>query len=292
MIPIFPCIGWNAAGKPYNLSSDEIALAVCDALKAEKLFFVTDSDGFVKNRFNIPPGLVMNSDGRVARMSLEEAEEVLRLNPDHNDQDLHYLELSLKACRKGTERAHVVDGRIEGAILREIFSNLGVGTLIYGSDYESIRPLHSADLPEVLRLMQPLVEEGILIRRTEEDLRKNKADYVVYEIDGVVHACGALHDYGEGQAEIAAIATNPNYAHLSMGRKILSYLIDRARKYGLERVFVLTTKTLDWFEQMGFEEASVDSLPERKKKNYNYQRKSLVFALNIRDIPAMQPKSR
>src|SRR6185503_3062830 len=91
MIPIFPCIGWNAAGKPYNLASDDIALAVAEALQAEKLFFVTDSDGFMEPRFQLPPGLVKNSDGRVARLSLEEAEEVLRLNAGNPDLDLKYL---------------------------------------------------------------------------------------------------------------------------------------------------------------------------------------------------------
>ena len=104
-------------------------------------------------------------------MSLEEAQEVLSLNETNLDPDLKYLELALRACRQGTERAHVVDGRMEGAILREIFSNLGVGTMVFGNDYESIRPLRATDIGDVLRLMQPLMEEGILIHRTEDDTR-------------------------------------------------------------------------------------------------------------------------
>lgn len=283
MIPIFPCIGWNAAGKPYNLASDEIALAVAEALQAEKLFFVTDGDGFMDSRFALPPGLVKNGDGRVARLSLEEAQEVLTLNAGNPDPDLKYLEMALKACRQGTERAHVLDGRMEGAILREIFSNLGVGTMVYGNEYESIRPMKTTDIGDVLRLMQPLMEEGILIRRTEDDLMNLQSDFVVYEIDGVVHACGALHDFGHGQAEIAAIATNPVYSHLSMGRKILSYLVEKAARQGLARVFVLTTRTVDWFEQLGFTEAPLDSLPEKKRISYNHARKSRIFALNVVD---------
>jgi len=283
MIPIFPCIGWNAAGKPYNLASDEIALAVAEALQAEKLFFVTDSDGFMDSRFTLPPGLVKNSDGRVARLSLEEAQEVLTLNAGNTDSDLKYLDLALRACKKGTERAHVVDGRMEGAILREIFSNLGVGTMVYGNDYESIRAMQVEDIGDVLRLMQPLMEEGILVKRTEDDLMGKLADFAVYEIDGVVHACGALHDFGEGQAEIAAIATNPTYSHLSMGRKILSYLVEKAVKQGLTRVFVLTTRTVDWFEQLGFTEAPLESLPAKKQASYNRARKSRIFGLNLED---------
>jgi amino-acid N-acetyltransferase len=284
MIPIFPCIGWNAAGKPYNLSSDEIAMAVAEALQAEKLFFVTDSDGFMETRFALPSGLVKNSDGRVARLSLEEAQEVLNLNAGNSDPDLKYLALALTACRKGTERAHIVDGRMEGAILREIFSNLGIGTMVYGKDYEAIRPMKADDIGDVLRLMQPLMTEGILIQRTEDDLHARQSDYVVYSIDDVVHACGALHNYGEGQAEIAAIATNPVYGHLSMGRKILSYLIEKAAKMGITRVFVLTTQTLDWFERYGFVEADLESLPPKKRQTYNHARKSRIFALELKDL--------
>jgi len=284
MIPIFPCIGWNAAGKPYNLSSDEIAMAVAEALQAEKLFFVTDSDGFMETRFALPPGLVKNSDGRVARLSLEEAEEVLKLNAGNTDPDLRYLDMALTACRKGTERAHIVDGRMEGAILREIFSNLGIGTMVYGKEYEAIRPMKSDDIGDVLRLMQPLMAEGILVNRSEDDLLARQADFVVYSIDEVVHACGALHDYGDGQAEIAAIATNPVYGHLSMGRKILSYLIEKAPKMGITRVFVLTTQTLDWFERFGFVEAELESLPAKRQQTYNRARKSRIFALDLKDL--------
>jgi amino-acid N-acetyltransferase len=283
MIPIFPCIGWNAAGKPYNLASDDIALAVAEALQAEKLFFVTASDGFLETRFTLPPGLVKNSDGRVARLSLEEAEQVLSLNAGNADPDLKYLAFSLAACRKGTERAHVVDGRMEGAILREIFSNLGIGTMVYGSEYESIRPMNADDIGDVMRLMQPLVKEGILINRTEDDLMGRQGDFVVYSIDGVVHACGSLHDYGEGQGEIAAIATNPVYSHLSMGRKILSYLVEKAVRVGMTRVFVLTTQTVDWFEQLGFVEATLESLPAKKRDTYNHARKSRIFAVELKD---------
>jgi amino-acid N-acetyltransferase len=283
MIPIFPCIGWNAAGKPYTLGSNDIALAVAEALQAEKLFFVTGSDGVTEVRFKLPPGLVKNSDGWVARLSLEEAQDVLNLNEGNPDSDLKYLALALAACRKGIERAHVVDGRMEGAILREIFSNLGVGTMVYGDDYESIRPMKADDIGDVLRLMRPLMKEDILIHRTEDDLMAQQGDFAVYSIDDVVHACGALHEYGEGQAEIAAIATDPVYSHLSMGRKILSYLVDKAAKIGMTRVFALTTRTVDWFEQMGFVEAALEDLPARKRGNYNHARKSRIFVLDLKD---------
>jgi amino-acid N-acetyltransferase len=126
--------------------------------------------------------------------------------------------------------------------------------------------------------------DGILVKRTEDDLLARQADFVVYSIDDVVHACGALHEYGEGQAEIAAIATNPVYSHLSMGRKIVSFLIEKAVKMGMSRVFVLTTQTLDWFESIGFVETDLESLPAKKRQSYNHARKSRIFALELKDL--------
>jgi len=162
-------------------------------------------------------------------------------------------------------------------------SSLDLGTMVYGNDYESIRPMKPEDIGDVLRLMQPLVQEGVLVKRTEDDLNARQGDFVVYSIDEVVHACGALHDYGEGKGEIAAIATNPVYRHLSMGRRIVSFLIEKAARAGMTSVFALTTRTVDWFEQLGFIEADVESLPARKRENYDHARKSRIFVLDLTD---------
>ena len=176
---------------------------------------------------------------------------------------------------------HIIDGRDEGAVLKELFSNLGVGTMVYADEYESIRPLRSRDLPDILRLMEPLMQKGILIRRSAEQIQEKKGDYVVFEIDGSVHACGALHDWGEAQGEIAAVATDPLYSALGLGRQIVGYLIEKARKNRMRRVFVLTTHTHDWFESLGFREAPVESLPVQKRRLYDQNRRSNVFALEL-----------
>jgi len=151
----------------------------------------------------------------------------------------------------------------------------------YADEYESVRPIQASDVTEVLRLMGPLMEKGILIQRNAEQILEKKDDYVVYEVDGSVHACGALHDWGEAQGEIAALATDPLYADLGLGRRIVGYLIERARKRSFRRVFVLTTRTHDWFEYLGFREISVEELPEKKRKVYNQERRSKVFALDL-----------
>ncbi len=286
MVPILPCIGWSAAGKPYNLPSDEIALEACKALGAVKFFIVSADQGIRSARYRLPETVQRTDDGRLARLTPAEAEAILAVNGEaREDRTLVELELALKASRAGVERVHVVDGRDEGAVLRELFSNLGVGTMVYADEYESIRPLLAGDVPEVLRLMEPLMEKGILLRRSAEQVLEKKDDYAVFEVDDSVHACAALHDWGEGQGEIAALATDPAYTDLGLGRRIVRYLIDRAAKAGFRRVFVLTTRTHDWFELLGFREVPVASLPERKRRFYDANRKSMVFALDIRAAP-------
>jgi amino-acid N-acetyltransferase len=153
--------------------------------------------------------------------------------------------------------------------------------MVYADDYESIRPLKPQDIPDILRLMEPLMQQGVLVRRSPEDIQERQDDYAVFEVDESVHACGALHDWGEGQGEIAAITTDPAYADMGLGRRIVRYLIDRAKKQGFRRVFILTTRSQDWFELLGFKECPVESLPERKRRVYDRGRGSKAYALDL-----------
>ena len=265
MIPILPCIGWSPSGKPYNVPSDEIALAVSKALGAIKLFIVTARDG-------------MN----IARLTPKETETLINTSSDSNQPFLWELKLALKASQAGVHRVHIIDGRQEGSVLKELYSNLGIGTMIYADEHDSIRALHSSDLPDILRLMEPLMQKGVLLRRNPEQIQEKKADYSVLEIDGSVRACGALHNWGDSQGEIAAVATDPLYTDLGLGRKIVDFFIEKAKKSQMRRVFVLTTQTQDWFESLGFKEAAVESLPEQKRLVYDYSRNSKVFALELK----------
>jgi amino-acid N-acetyltransferase len=194
---------------------------------------------------------------------------------------LREIKLGLRASRAGVHRVHIIDGREEGAVLKELFSNIGVGTMIYTDEYDSIRTLHSRDLPDILRLMEPFMQNGILIRRNAEQIQEKKDDYSVLEIDGSIRACGALHDWGGSQGEIAAVATDPQYADLGLGRRIVGFLAEKARKSNMRRVFVLTTKTQDWFESLGFKETTVETLPDQRRKVYDQNRKSKIFALEL-----------
>jgi len=267
MIPILPCIGWSPSGKPYNVPSDEIALAVSKALGAIKLFIVTAKNGLNVTRLTPKEAEILINSGDSAVSGCKQFEKELKL--------------ALKASQAGIHRVHIVDGRDEGAVIKELYSNLGAGLMIHNDEYDSIRAFHSRDLPDILRLMEPLMQKGLLVRRNPEAIQEKKDDYSVLEIDGSVRACGALHNWGEMQGEIAAIATEPNYTDLGLGKKIVGYLIEKAKKAKMKRVFVLTTQSQDWFEALGFKEASVESLPEEKRKVYDQARGSKVFALEL-----------
>ena len=283
MVPILPCLGWNSSGKPYNVPSDEIAFSAAVNLKAAKLFIISLSGGINKDNYSIPEGIETGDNGRIARLTPQEATRVLEANPrrDGEDKALGELALALKASTAGVERVHIIDGNEEGAVLKELFSNLGAGTMVHADEYESIRGIRSLDIPDIIRLMEPLMQQGMLVRRKSEDIESKIEDYAVFDIDSQIHACGALHDWGEKQGEIAAIATDPDYADRGLGRRIVYYFIDKAKKQGLKRVFVLTTRTHDWFESLGFRETNIDSLPEKKRRLYDYERNSKVFALNL-----------
>jgi amino-acid N-acetyltransferase len=276
VVPIFPCIGWSSVGRPYNISSNELAVVVASSLGAEKLIFLTAREGFSADAFQVPETVPVAPGGRLANFSLSDLEAFFRLNPGR-ESDLELLQRARRACTGGVERVHILDGRREGVILRETFSNLGSGTMVYSNRYGGIRPMAMKDISDVLRIMRPFVERGILLPRSEAQLEEILADYIVFEVDDSVHACAALHEFPEKVGEIAAIAVDEQFLHLGVGPKLVGYLSERAQRRGLTDVFVLTTQTSDWFLKMGFVESEPSVLPEKKRLAYDLQRKSKVF---------------
>ncbi len=283
MIPIFPTIGWSSTGQPYNISSNELAHALAVRLGARKLFFVNDSEPVSSSRYRIPESLGSQNAGVVSRMTHSQAAEFLELNAERRDDSLmDLLRVAQSACRDGVPRVHIVNGSAEGAILREVFSNLGAGTMIYADTHMNIRPLQRDDIPYLLRIMAPLVEQGILVERTAETMAPTMDDYVVYEIDGSVHAGAALHTFDDS-AEIAALTVDPAYASLQIGRKLATWCMGEARRRGLQRVFVLTTQTSDWFDSLGFTPGTVEDLPAARRATYDTKRRPRVLLYNVAD---------
>lgn len=287
LIPIFPNIGWSASGKPYNISSNELAYILAKSLKAEKLFYIFPHQGVNAVEYTLPEGISISSEGVVTHLSVDQANSFLKLNAGkEQDEMVELIRLGCKACTEGVARVHIVNGKIEGVILKEIFSSRGCGTMIYTNEHENIRQMHLADIPEVLRIMNPFVEEEILLPRNEEDLAAQVDEFVVYEVDNIPHACGALFPAPDksDRGEIAAIAVDRTYTGLGIGKRILSFLVDRARSLNIGNLYVLTTQTSDWFLQFGFIEGRLQDLPANKRKDYNRLRNSRVLLLDLEDF--------
>jgi len=282
IIPIFPSIGWSARGKPYNLSSNDLAFTISVRLGAAKLFFVTEYGGIKSEGFKIPDEAYVSDYGTISQMTMAQAGQFLDMNAGEGfDAQRDLISYAYRACKQGVRRVHIIDGTAEGMLLQEIFSNRGHGTMVYANLHENIRQMTAADIPGVLSLMQPQIDEGALVARTAGDLADKMADYAVYVVDGTPHACGALHTFPDRQGEIAAIVVDEKYASRGIGKKMVSYLIEQATKAKLKSVFVLTTLTADWFKQLGFAEGGVNDLPEEKKGKYNTERNSLVLKYPI-----------
>jgi amino-acid N-acetyltransferase len=287
LIPIFPNIGWSGSGKPYNISSSELAYILARKLRADKLFYVSRYGDVGVGEYVLPAGVPLSSSGVPTHLSVAQAQQFLELNAErHRDELVELIRLGCRACSEGVARVHIVDGQIEGVILKEIFSSRGCGTMIYTNEYENIRPMRPEDIPEVLRIMTPFIQEEILLPRTNSELSEQLDSFVVYEVDGILHACGALLPSAEeeGRAEIAAITVDRTYTGFGIGRRILSYLVDRARSGGLGELYVLTTQTTDWFLQFGFKEGGVQDLPADKRRDYNRLRNSRVLLLDLNNF--------
>ena len=278
-IPIFPCIGWNAAGHPYNISSMLLAKQVAMNLKADKLFFMMFKEEISAGKYVIPEGFALSETGNIPAMDLQEVDKFLEKNAGAETDIKNLLKAAQEACKAGVTRVHILNGETDGVLPCEIFSGLGSGTMIYTGNYGKVRAMEQTDIPSVLAIMRPFVETGKLLSRTEEQVAATLEDYIVFELDGGVHACAALHFYEDGQAEIAAVAVDENYAHMGIGPKMIDALIDQAGEGGAQSIFIMTTQTADWFEKLGFEEDSIDSIPDERRKLWDSRRGSKVYRL-------------
>ncbi len=280
-IPIFPCIGWNSSGKPYNISSDELAVSVSEIIGAEKLFFISSDPVLKSVNYEFPSNFGVSHEGRISRMNMDTVDKFLELNNDKKEE-LQKVKRAQEAVFRGVRRVHILNGKNKGVLLEEIFSNLGVGTMIHGNEFEKIRKMETIDISGVLRIMEPFVLDGTLLIRDKKALSKQIDNFIIYETDSVIHGCASLIEHNEGVGEIAAVAVDQNYIKLGIGSTLINFLIERAEKKELEKIFLLTTRTSDWFETIGFKKGSLSDLPDNKQSDYNYNRNSNIYIYKLK----------
>jgi amino-acid N-acetyltransferase len=280
-IPILPPIGWNKLGHAYNISSTELATELCSYLTVGKLFFIGEEGGLQTQALvrGTNTKKLELSRGLISALDINQALEILKLNPNLPHSQREYLENAIKAARSGAKRVHLLSGT--GSILQEVFSGRGNGTMVYTNEYWNLRTATIKDIPDMLRIMQSYVERELLVSRSQEDIEAKLSDYVVYVVDNAILGCGSLHSFENNISEIAAIAVDANYQDAGIGDAVVNFLIEKAKKQKAKKLFLLTTQTSDWFYNFGFKDGAIDDLPKEKRENYNQKRNSKVMVMKV-----------
>lgn len=264
-------IGCSPTGELFNLNSEEVASTAAIALKADKIIFMGDVPG------------VTDAEGNLLReMSPQQAGQLLAQETVRHENTERQLTAACHAASNGVSRAHLINFREDGALLRELFTRDGCGTLVTRDLYENVRGAYIEDVGGILELIEPLERSGVLVRRSRELLESEIKRFTIIERDGMVIGCTALYPFADGSvAELACVAVHDDYRNRQRGRKLLEHVEKRARSQGVRELFVLTTQTAHWFQEQGFEQSSPEDLPGERKSLYNYQRNSKVFRKKI-----------
>lgn len=271
---LLPPLGFSRTGEVFNLNAAALGQAVASALHADKLIYLETVD--FTGQAQAPGELNRRELGPAKARALAQDEARTPVMAER-------LRQAAAACLDGVPRVHLIDARHDGGLLLEIYTRDGVGMLVTNQRYEDIRSAAIADVNGILALIEPLEQEGILVRRSREQLELEIDRFIVQERDGMVIACGALYTYGDGRiAELACLAVNPDYRNQGRGDRLLQQIQALALRSGVQTLFVLTTRTAHWFRERGFRPASLDSLPIARQQLYNYQRNSLVFVKPLR----------
>jgi amino-acid N-acetyltransferase len=265
LIPIIPPLGFDGDGRTYRVNSDAMAVAVASQLKAVKLIFVTAQSG------------LLYRGELVRQMMVGELSALLQQDPGGFAGDmLSKAQHAVRGCQAGVPRVHVIDGTIEEGLLGEVFSNHGLGTLIYANEYENIRPAQKKDVRAIQALTEQAVEADELIKRTRSGIEQQLGDYYIFEIDKNPVGCVALHAYPEtGQGELACLYVSASHENQGIGRKLIQFVENRARDMGLRQLLALSTQAFTFFQSKGgFVEGTPDDLPPARRERYEQSRRN------------------
>ncbi|MDH3316401.1 MAG: amino-acid N-acetyltransferase [Gammaproteobacteria bacterium] len=267
-------LGCSPTGEVFNLLAEEVATAVAIELHAAKLLFLGKAATPAEDAAPVP-----------TELSLAQASETLaqiRKSRPLDDPALAQLTNAVRACRNGVSRVHLLDQNIDGAILLELFTRDGVGTMVNADAYDAIRRADVDDVGGILELIQPLEAQGILVRRSREKLEMEIGQFHVVERDGAIVACAAAYPFNEGNVmELACLAVHDDYRNGGRGDALLNAVESQARGIGAKQLLVLTTQTSHWFKERGFVDGAIEDLPVERKFLYNYQRNSKVLVKEL-----------
>jgi amino-acid N-acetyltransferase len=281
IVPVIPPLGFDGEGRTFRVNSDLVAVEVAEALHAAKLIYLSAFDGLIL-------------DGqRIGHLVAPELEEALKKQKDILPKGLlSKLEHAVQACRYGIPRVHLLNGNVNEALLAEIFSNGGVGTMVYSNEYEQIRHLYKKDIREVMSLIQQSIRSEELVRRTRAEILADLNDYWVLEIDRHIVGCVAMYPYPEHKmAELACLYVNRSNENQGLGRKLISFVEDLARQRGFSKLIALSTQAFVYLQQKaGFVEVGSDILPPARRAKYDSSgRNSRILLKNLTPAPVSAP---
>ncbi|MDZ7854617.1 amino-acid N-acetyltransferase [Sphaerotilus sp.] len=269
--------GFSPTGEAFNLTMEEVATATAIALQADKLLFMTELPG-IREDLDDPDSAIDTE------LALADARRLLaRLpEPTQPSDPAFYLQHCVRACEGGVERSHILPFAGDGAVLMEIFTHDGVGTMVVDEKLESLHEATADDVGGILQLIEPFERDGTLVKRSRTEIERDITTYTVIEHDGIIFGCAALYAYPEARtAEMAALTISPQVQGQGDGERILKRIEQRARAMGLDSIFVLTTRTMHWFVKRGFQQVDPDWLPEARKRKYNWDRRSQVLVKKL-----------
>ena len=269
IVPVLPPLGFDGDGRTYRVNSDGVALAVAEALKATKLMFITSQDG------------IRVRDVVIRQMPLGDLESVLAMqkadvHPDLLSKAIH----AVAACKAGVPRVHVINGCVDEGLLAEVFTNEGIGTLIYANEFQQIRRAMKKDIRSILNLTKNSMASEELMKRSRPVIEKQLADYHIFEIDKNPVACVALHVYPEQKkGELAFLYVSSSHENQGIGRKLIHFVENKAREMGLSELITLSTQAFTYFQSKGgFTEGTPEDLPPVRREKYEQSgRKSKVL---------------
>jgi amino-acid N-acetyltransferase len=269
-------LGYSPTGEIFNLTLENVAAEAAIALKAEKLIFLMDTQGIEKSAADSEQALLLReltvAEGR--SLLKEFGRKTVKLAEDAQ----LYLPFALHACERGVSRIHLISRHVDGAILQELFTHTGIGTMISEGPLQNLRDARIEDVGAILQLIEPLEADGTLVRRSRELLEMEIDRFMVIEHDRMTVGCAALYPFPDDKAgELACLTVHPDYRSAGCGDALLKAIEMKARFQGSKKLFVLTTRTAHWFIERGFLSADVSQLPKVKLGLYNYQRRSKVF---------------
>jgi len=264
----------SVTGESFNLTSEEVATQLAIKLKAEKMIGFCSSQGVINEEGNIISELFPND----AQLRIDQMES----SGDYLSGTVRFLRGAVKACRSGVRRSHLISYQEDGALVQELFSRDGIGTQIVMESAEQVRRATINDIGGILELIRPLEQQGILVRRSREQLEMEIDKFTIIERDNLTIACAALYPFHDERiGEMACVAVHPDYRSSSRGEMLLQRVASQAKLMGLNRLFVLTTRSIHWFQERGFKPAEVDVLPIQKQEMYNYQRRSKILIAEL-----------